>query len=543
LKNFLYLFTNILLYSKFVFDFYVINLVINNFKNVFYSKIFINSIGKSKIFASIVILYFFNDYSKSSDFKVKSVIYFRKVNSKYFFLQLKKKQHFNRLNKKKFLLSFQNLEKKNKKEFYSTDEIKLLQLQLNLEKKINDGVQFFLKSKYLDASKNFEKVEKIITTLKPKFIKKNYFYLLDDSYCSAIGHYLNLDILYNERVLKLHNKTFIFFYKDSYFKNLKNFFKPHFLFFNYMNLFKRLILYQICKSKKFFQEDGYLIFIKKFFWWGRLNNKTLIYYRYGNEIKKLYYKKYPSGMDPSRAQLKKNYQKIFLSKFKPRNYKKHICIHVREAGYHYSWNKKNPSLRDADITTYIKGLKHLLSEGYHVFRIGDKKMSSCKISDEKFINLTKANLTLDDQLAIVSSCEFMISTNSGISYMPNLFAVPSLYTNWAPIGIFNWGYNDIYLPKKIFHKKTGKIVKLDFLLKSNLGFVQFKKQFSSKFFMENNTEEEIISAIKNMQIEIKNKTLRNFSSSNKKIHSVLRKYKAVDSGKICPNFLKKFKII
>jgi len=52
-----------------------------------------------------------------------------------------------------------------------------------------------------------------------------------------------------------------------------------------------------------------------------------------------------------------------------------------------------------------------------------------------------------DGCILLGSCRFLIGTSSGPAYVPPLFGIPCVLTNWSPTGQRPFNGRDIYIPK------------------------------------------------------------------------------------------------
>jgi putative glycosyltransferase (TIGR04372 family) len=182
---------------------------------------------------------------------------------------------------------------------------------------------------------------------------------------------------------------------------------------------------------------------------------------------------------------------------------KFVCAHVRESGFYRktegsSGNHFNAE-RNADIMTYLQTFKEIVKQGYHVIRIGDPTMKPLP-SMEGVFDYANSKLKSDRMdVFLMGACKWFISTNSGPFAVPGLFGVPSLHTNFLPIGN-NIGYRkDMLLPRLLRHKRTKQFFSFNQVMSSYLGHVQSVSHVSDdRIEYISNTEDEIFEAAKEM---------------------------------------------
>jgi putative glycosyltransferase (TIGR04372 family) len=61
---------------------------------------------------------------------------------------------------------------------------------------------------------------------------------------------------------------------------------------------------------------------------------------------------------------------------------------------------------------------------------------------------------------LLASCRFMLGTNSGPCFVPPLYGVPVVLTNWLPPGMRPWHASDIFVPKLLKRKANGDYLTL-----------------------------------------------------------------------------------
>ena len=194
----------------------------------------------------------------------------------------------------------------------------------------------------------------------------------------------------------------------------------------------------------------------------------------------------------------------------------YVVLHVREAGYHLSWHQKNPGTRNADITTYQKAIDYIIEQGGWVVRAGDQSMQRFPKQDRVIDYATTPQKSPDLDISLCANCEYFIGTNSGFSLVPGVFGKRSLLTNWSPMAIPNWYKNDIFVPKKIWHKKQKRFLSAEEMMQSIGGWSQFKKDFDlSDLKVVDNSPEELLAATLEMHEQVMNPNGAPYSASER----------------------------
>jgi putative glycosyltransferase (TIGR04372 family) len=125
-----------------------------------------------------------------------------------------------------------------------------------------------------------------------------------------------------------------------------------------------------------------------------------------------------------------------------------VCLHVRESGFkqEQGFNAVEGVL-NAEIDTYLSAIRAVMERGGWVIRIGDEKMQPLPPMPGA-IDYAHSALKSDwMDVFLLGACRFLIGTSSGPAYVPPLFGVPCVLTNWLPAGQRPFNSRDIYIPK------------------------------------------------------------------------------------------------
>ena len=136
-----------------------------------------------------------------------------------------------------------------------------------------------------------------------------------------------------------------------------------------------------------------------------------------------------------------------------------VALHVREG----KWDGRKPGLQgilNADIATYSEAIDEITRRGGWVIRMGDPSMKPLP-SLPNVIDYCHSDLRADwMDIFIAARCRFMIGTSSGPAYIPPLYGVPSVLTNWWPPAQRPWHASDIFIPKMLRRLADGQYLTL-----------------------------------------------------------------------------------
>lgn len=136
-----------------------------------------------------------------------------------------------------------------------------------------------------------------------------------------------------------------------------------------------------------------------------------------------------------------------------------VALHVREG----KWDGQSGGLHailNAEIATYADAIKEITGRGGWVIRMGDSGMKPLPDMPRVF-DYCHSVLRADwMDVFIASQCRFMLGTSSGPAYLPTLFGVPAVLTNWWPPAQPPWQSSDIFVPKMPRRLADGRLLTL-----------------------------------------------------------------------------------
>lgn len=201
-----------------------------------------------------------------------------------------------------------------------------------------------------------------------------------------------------------------------------------------------------------------------------------------------------------------------------------VCLHVRGNGF---WDKdgdKTNFSRSADIDTYHRAIRILLSRGYYVFRMGDSSMDPLKIMDPHLIDYAISPHKSDFlDIFLISICDFLACTNSSLYWVAASFGRPALMTNWIPMGVVPLQRKDLILYKQIYSERNKQFLSAKQISCSPLKYIWSTNYLShTNLTALDNTPEQLESAFMEM-IENINHTLRPETGHQKKFRQILKR--------------------
>jgi putative glycosyltransferase (TIGR04372 family) len=147
-----------------------------------------------------------------------------------------------------------------------------------------------------------------------------------------------------------------------------------------------------------------------------------------------------------------------------------VCLHVRSMGFK-SFHEQLQFPLNADIRSYDAAIDAIVERGGWVVRMGDPSMPQLA-PRQGVVDYAHSYQKADwMDLFLCASCRFFIGTSSGLGYVPNLFGVPGVFTNWFPTGTRPLNSADLYIPKLHWYEAQAELAPFDESLAPPLGHV------------------------------------------------------------------------
>jgi len=177
-----------------------------------------------------------------------------------------------------------------------------------------------------------------------------------------------------------------------------------------------------------------------------------------------------------------------------------VSMHVREAGFFdedVPWN--NNRFRNARIETYYPAMEEITRRGGWIVRIGDSSMTPLPPMENVIDYACAEEREKWTDMFFIGESRFFFGMASGPSALPPNFGVPSLGTNWFPLGWWPFCTGDMYVPKLLRNKESGQVMTTTETLKPPF-FGAIEPLFFERYGVEviDNTPEELSEAVVEM---------------------------------------------
>lgn len=223
-----------------------------------------------------------------------------------------------------------------------------------------------------------------------------------------------------------------------------------------------------------------------------------------------------------------------------------VCLHVREDGFNggYHQGLKCQKYRNADIDTYQLAIQSIVERGGWVIRVGDTTMKPLPPM-KQVIDYACSEVKSDWMDVFLSAkCRFFIGTSSGLCFVPSIFGVPCVLTNWVPLGSFrSWYSQNILIPKLYRSENEQRLLTFAELIPPPVGHV-FSTQVLSDMGITviDNTREEINDVVVEMLERLDGKV--EYTEADEQLQEqftlLAESHKCYGSSRIGMNFLRKY---
>jgi putative glycosyltransferase (TIGR04372 family) len=177
---------------------------------------------------------------------------------------------------------------------------------------------------------------------------------------------------------------------------------------------------------------------------------------------------------------------------------RYVCLHVRSSGF----KKMHEGLQDslnASIRTYDLAIDAALSSGAWVIRMGDSSMPPLPPMP-RVVDYAHSPYKKDwMDVFLCATCWFYVGTSSGLGYVPNLYGMRCVFTNWFPTGTRPLNSSDIFIPKLHLYNSQHDLAPFAESLAPPLGHIHANSTLRALgVSLRENTREELRDAVVEM---------------------------------------------
>jgi putative glycosyltransferase (TIGR04372 family) len=176
-----------------------------------------------------------------------------------------------------------------------------------------------------------------------------------------------------------------------------------------------------------------------------------------------------------------------------------VALHVREAASK-AQHAQLHNVLNARVEDYFPAIAEITRRGGWVIALGDPKMTPlpplAQVLDYRHSRVRSEWM----DIFLCAQARFFLGTSSGPAYVPPLYGVPGVLTNWWPHAQKPWHPTDIFLPKLYRRTPGGPFMTLAESLKEPFGYCNSTRYLSENqgVTVEDNDPEDIRLAVVEM---------------------------------------------
>jgi putative glycosyltransferase (TIGR04372 family) len=206
--------------------------------------------------------------------------------------------------------------------------------------------------------------------------------------------------------------------------------------------------------------------------------------------------------------------------------RKYVCFSVRDGTFHNDSDLS--SHRNSSINEYSEAMIYLVKLGYQVLRIGSKTAETLSLNNPSIYDYATNGMRTELlDLFIISKCEFLIGTGSGIDSVASIFRRPQVFINIAEIGPLYWHTSDAIIIFKKLQAKDEGIIPLSKIYSNGYHEFTLGYQFEeANLKLIQNTNEEINAIIWEMHSRLNG--IWKASKDEKELQTLFRSFWPID---------------
>jgi putative glycosyltransferase (TIGR04372 family) len=175
------------------------------------------------------------------------------------------------------------------------------------------------------------------------------------------------------------------------------------------------------------------------------------------------------------------------------------ALHVRDIRWRGS-TAGLQAIRNADAASYLPAIGEIVGRGGFVIRMGDADAPPSRPL-ANVIDYSRSDMRSDwMDIFLLARSRFVLASASGPAFVPPLYGVPSVLTNWWPPGMRPWHSHDIYIPKLPKRAADGAYLTLSEMLQEPVSYCHSLRHLGAErgIVLEDNDPELIREAVVEM---------------------------------------------
>ena len=180
-----------------------------------------------------------------------------------------------------------------------------------------------------------------------------------------------------------------------------------------------------------------------------------------------------------------------------------VALHVRDIAWK-GLTAGMQAIRNADTAAYLPAIADITRRGGFVVRMGDPDAPPLPPL-ANVIDYCRSDMRSDwMDIFLMARSRFMLGSASGPIFVPPLYGVPAVLTNWWPPAMRPWHASDIFLPKLPRRLADGRYLTLTETLREPLAYCHSPRYLATHegVHVEDNDPELIRGAVAEMLLRL-----------------------------------------
>jgi putative glycosyltransferase (TIGR04372 family) len=146
-----------------------------------------------------------------------------------------------------------------------------------------------------------------------------------------------------------------------------------------------------------------------------------------------------------------------------------VALHVREIVWRGATGGLQ-AIRNADPASYLPAIGEITRRGGFVVRMGDADAPPLPALPG-VVDYCRSDMRSESMdIFLLTRSRFVLGSASGPIFVPPLYGVPCVLTNWWPPGMRPWHASDIYIPKRVRRLADGTHLTLSETLREPVSY-------------------------------------------------------------------------
>jgi putative glycosyltransferase (TIGR04372 family) len=175
----------------------------------------------------------------------------------------------------------------------------------------------------------------------------------------------------------------------------------------------------------------------------------------------------------------------------------YVCLHTRDAATRGNVEGVGESIRNTEMLNYFEAIKHIVSVGGWVIRMGGPKAPPLPPMERVIDYAHTADKSTEMDIHLIRNARMFVGTTSGFTYVASSFGIPSAIVNAISSMGLLWTKQTRFTTKLV-RTRTGRPLSLADLTSDRYrwSLANFETLARAELTVEDNTPDEILETVR-----------------------------------------------